>query len=256
MKKVGSVVLVALMVLGLSITAFADDTKFTVTTNVTEAKRGDTVTLTVAGAGFTAKANSMAIKLTAVDDKALVLDGKGEWKDASAPLKDGFDDDKGMAVIANTGALELVGDVFSFNVKVKDDAPIGTAEVKLDVIVEAADGTKTTYQTVGTVTVACTHTYGEWKSVDAENHEHVCTVCGAKESAPHAWDEGKVTVEATATTAGEKVFTCKDCGATKSEVIPPNPVMGDSAVAIVFLSTLALAAVCGVVVASKKRVNG
>ena len=255
MKKVVSVVLVALMVLGLSITAFADDTKFTVTTNVTEAKRGDTVTLTVAGAGFTAKANSMAIKLTAVDDKALVLDGKGEWKDASALLKDGFDD-KGMAVIANTGALELVGDVFSFNVKVKDDAPIGTAEVKLDVIVEAADGTKTTYQTVGTVTVACTHTYGEWKSVDAENHEHVCTVCGAKESAPHAWDEGKVTVEATATTAGEKVFTCKDCGATKSEVIPPNPPMGASAVAIVFLSTLALAAVCGLVVASKKRVNG
>ena len=134
MKKVVSVVLVALMVLGLSITAFADDTKFTVTTNVTEAKRGDTVTLTVAGAGFTAKANSMAIKLTAVDDKALVLDGKGEWKDASALLKDGFDD-KGMAVIANTGALELVGDVFSFNGKVKDDAPIGTAEVKLDVIV-------------------------------------------------------------------------------------------------------------------------
>lgn len=254
MKKVVSVVLVALMVLGLSITAFADDTKFTVTTNVTEAKRGDTVTLTVAGAGFTAKANSMAIKLTAVDDKALVLDGKGEWKDASALLKDGFDD-KGMAVIANTGALELVGDVFSFNVKVKDDAPIGTAEVKLDVIVEAADGTKTTYQTVGTVTVACTHTYGEWKSVDAENHERVCA-CGEKETAPHAWDEGKVTVEATATTAGEKVFNCKDCGATKSEVIPPNPVMGDSAVAIVFLSTLALAAVCGVVVASKKRVNG
>lgn len=254
MKKVVSVVLVALMVLGLSITAFADDTKFTVTTNVTEAKRGDTVTLTVAGAGFTAKANSMAIKLTAVDDKALVLDGKGEWKDASA-LQDGFDDN-GMAVIANTGALELVGDVFSFNVKVKDDAPIGTAEVKLDVIVEAADGTKTTYQTVGTVTVACTHTYGEWKSVDAENHEHVCTVCGAKESAPHVWDDGVVTKEATHTEEGVKTYTCKDCDATKTEVIPPNPVMGDSAVAIVFLSTLALAAVCGVVVASKKRVNG
>ena len=35
----------------------------------------------------------------------------------------------------------------------------------------------------------------------------------------HAWDEGKVTKEATCTEAGEKLFTCTKCGATKTEVI-------------------------------------
>lgn len=36
----------------------------------------------------------------------------------------------------------------------------------------------------------------------------------------HAWDEGKVTKEATCTEAGEKVFTCQRCGETKTEEIP------------------------------------
>lgn len=36
----------------------------------------------------------------------------------------------------------------------------------------------------------------------------------------HTFDEGKVTKEATCTQEGEKLLTCKDCGATKTEVIP------------------------------------
>ena len=36
----------------------------------------------------------------------------------------------------------------------------------------------------------------------------------------HAWDEGKVTKEATCTEAGEKTFTCTKCGVTKTEPIP------------------------------------
>lgn len=36
----------------------------------------------------------------------------------------------------------------------------------------------------------------------------------------HAWDEGKVTKEATEDAAGEKTFTCTVCGETKTEEIP------------------------------------
>ena len=52
MKKVVSVVLVALMVLGLSVTAFAADGKVTVVADKTEAKAGETVVLTIKGEGF------------------------------------------------------------------------------------------------------------------------------------------------------------------------------------------------------------
>ena len=36
----------------------------------------------------------------------------------------------------------------------------------------------------------------------------------------HTWDEGKVTKQATETAEGEKNYTCKVCGKTKTEVIP------------------------------------
>ena len=36
----------------------------------------------------------------------------------------------------------------------------------------------------------------------------------------HDWDEGKVTIEPTETEKGEKTFTCRRCGETKTETIP------------------------------------
>lgn len=36
----------------------------------------------------------------------------------------------------------------------------------------------------------------------------------------HSWDGGKVTTEATCTEDGEKTFTCRDCGITRTEAVP------------------------------------
>ena len=77
MKKVVSVVLVALMVLGLSVTAFAADGKVTVVADKTEAKAGETVVLTIKGEGFD-KVGALAISV-ALDDK-LELADKGIYK--------------------------------------------------------------------------------------------------------------------------------------------------------------------------------
>jgi len=55
--------------------------------------------------------------------------------------------------------------------------------------------------------------------------EH-CTRCDylvAQEVVPalgHDWDEGTITLEPTETEQGEMLFTCKRCGATKTEIIP------------------------------------
>ena len=49
-----------------------------------------------------------------------------------------------------------------------------------------------------------------------------CSVCGTvlKAAGEHAWNEGVVTKEATCTENGEKLYTCGNCGATKTETIP------------------------------------
>ena len=35
----------------------------------------------------------------------------------------------------------------------------------------------------------------------------------------HSWDEGEIINEATCTETGETLYTCEDCGETKTEII-------------------------------------
>ena len=57
-------------------------------------------------------------------------------------------------------------------------------------------------------------------SVDVSTHRYACDVCGyASEASAHAWDHGTIVKTATHTEFGEKLFTCEDCGATKTEEI-------------------------------------
>ena len=66
----------------------------------------------------------------------------------------------------------------------------------------------------------------KWTSDDT-HHWHECEDknCPVTENSEkkdynaHAWDEGKITTAATCTAAGEKTYTCSNCGRTKTEQI-------------------------------------
>lgn len=266
MKKVVSVVLVALMVLGLSVTAFAADGKVTVVADKTEAKAGETVVLTIKGEGFD-KVGSLGL-MVAVDDK-LELADKGEWL-ITGMLSEGFDANN-LAVFMPADVADINTEIFKMSVKVKDGTAAGSYNVKVTLLGEGnvALG-ETTYAVVVPAAPAHVHTWDEGKVTtpatckDEGVKTYTCTVCGETKTEAiaklneHTWDAGKVTKEATTEAEGEKTYTCTVCGATKTEVIEklPNIPTGDNnVVAVVFLSTLALVAACGVVVASKKRVN-
>ena len=62
-------------------------------------------------------------------------------------------------------------------------------------------------------------TLGEWQS-DGNNHWKEYSCCGAEaDRGPHDWDNGEVTTQPTCTNAGEKTFTCNECGRKKAEQI-------------------------------------
>ncbi len=66
---------------------------------------------------------------------------------------------------------------------------------------------------------ALDHDYTVQQS-DGDNHWKKCSRCDATDTPKaHQWDEGEVTIPATCTTAGEKTFTCTDCGRTKTETL-------------------------------------
>ena len=62
-------------------------------------------------------------------------------------------------------------------------------------------------------------TLGEWQS-DKDNHWKEYSCCGAEaDRGPHDWDNGEVTTQPACTNAGEKTFTCSECGRKKTEQI-------------------------------------
>ena len=63
---------------------------------------------------------------------------------------------------------------------------------------------------------------------------HKCAVCGDEyrdgvtSAAGHKWDDGEITLQPTVQQAGEKTFTCLECGAVKTETVAKLPDSGAS----------------------------
>lgn len=58
------------------------------------------------------------------------------------------------------------------------------------------------------------------RQYDKDNHWMKCSRCDEKDDvSPHTWYSGTVTTAPTCTTAGERTYSCTECGATKTEPI-------------------------------------
>lgn len=79
---------------------------------------------------------------------------------------------------------------------------------------------------IKTETIAATgiHVFASWQKVDNSTHKHICTQCNRNESAEHHWDNGEITKKPTDTLTGITTYTCTDCSATKTEIIPSTHV--------------------------------
>jgi hypothetical protein len=120
-----------------------------------------------------------------------------------------------VAMIQFESSQTVKGTLFTFQLKVKDGAAMnatysitGTPSIRIGSVNQTATVKK------ADVSIACTHEYDH-------KCDTSCNVCGATREVTHSWDNGKVTTEATCTTAGVKTYTCTTvgCGHTKTEDI-------------------------------------
>ena len=96
-----------------------------------------------------------------------------------------------------------------------------------------------------------------------ENHEYshdlscvedVCLECGnIKTSVSHNWGSGVIETEPTSNTTGKRVYTCADCGAKMTEVIPQVITKGCSGSVTLSISSVILLFASLVVIRFKKK---
>ena len=73
------------------------------------------------------------------------------------------------------------------------------------------------------------HVITDFTNYDENGHSGNCIYCGAQGvTAPHVWNDGEVTEEASCTSTGVKTYTCTVCSQTKEEDIEKTPHTSDN----------------------------
>ena len=71
-----------------------------------------------------------------------------------------------------------------------------------------------------TIPLSEVHTFSAWEKVNDQQHTRSCSVCAKQETVDHNWNNGSVTKKPNCIETGTCVYTCKDCGITKTEELP------------------------------------
>ncbi|MBR5540243.1 MAG: hypothetical protein IKU56_02565 [Clostridia bacterium] len=217
MKKFFALLLSVMLVLTISIPAFAAGTATVACTSANEVKQGETLTVMVTVSDCD-PFKSMAV--TPSYDKKVFELVSGEWVLTEAMLTN-FNGTNGA--IAYSSAVTKNGNIFKLVLKVKADAPVGKTSVKADAVIKNGDTTIPVKVTAKEVKVTCsTHTFGDWAVAKeatctaAGSEKRTCSVCGVSETKEvkalgHNYGKATVTKEATCTENGVSTKICDRC---------------------------------------------
>jgi len=217
MKRVFVVFLSLLLICMISVPALAaGSAHMSVSASASQLYRGDMVTFTVSisavedctAAGFVVKYDSNVFEW--VSGKVLV----------SGATMSNFSG--GTATLAFDSGRAVSGEIFQFVLKVKDNAPFGSATVSGSSSVKVNQEAISASAGSASVTVVCQHEYGTPVKTDDLEHVSQCSHCGEKKTEGHSWQDVSIIQAATCKDPGSKNVQCTDCGFQTQQVIPVN----------------------------------
>lgn len=130
-----------------------------------------------------------------------------------------FDTNANKGVVGGLDSPDINGDLFKLVLRAKTPS----AEVQtVSVTVGAKNGSQDVMKetAVKNISVSCAvHSFGAWNT-DASEHRRTCTVCGTEVKGLHTWDAGTITSDPTCTHQGTAVYTCTQCGDSKTQPLP------------------------------------
>lgn len=210
MKKLFLPLVCLLLISVMALSVFAAESSVAVVPSSNTLDRGDTFTLV---AELT---NSDPIMVGTValtfDESVFELTG-GTCHVTGANPATVVAKDKAGTFFLGTAAT-VSGKIFTFEFKVKADAPYGTYNFTTTTGLVLGNGQKLSFTaTGGNVTVACRHTYGQYTMVNTQDHQRICSKCGDVEQKSHEWVDGDITTKPSCEQGGEMERVCRHCGA-------------------------------------------
>lgn len=195
--------LVSCMILAAGATGSA---RMSLSSSKSTLSRGDTFTITVSLANDQPVSNGGIV--LSYDSSVFELTG-GKSHVSNAILAEVSAANGGGVFMLQEDAV-VSGTIFTIDMKVKSDAAFGSYTISGTPSLNIGCTLSGT-----SVTVACSHSFGEATKVDDNNHESTCSVCGQKQSAEHTWNSGEVVKSPSCKETGTKKVTCTACSYEK-----------------------------------------
>ena len=217
MKKILSVMLVLLLAAALTIPAFAASGSVSLRASANTLYSGDTFTVTATL--NSADAIAMGTVLLSYDTEAFEMTG-GSCSVSGTSVAQVIPGQRVGTFMLSGDPKVISGTLFTFNMKVKEGAPVGSYTISSNASIGVDNGESISSGSVS-VTVSCHHSYGEWTEGDGVCQQ-TCANCGDMKTAEHKWNKDANSVDATCKEDGMHYFTCSVCGAKKEETDPKN----------------------------------
>lgn len=215
MKKIISVICLLMVLAMLAVPALAVSGSVSLSASSKTLYRGDTFTVTA----NLSSSDAIALGTVALNFDSNVFELTGGSCHVSGVSLGQVIPGQKVGTFMFSGDPQVVsGKIFTFNFKVKDNAPIGNYTISSSSSIGVSTGEGISSGSVS-VTVTCDHTYGAWSENDSV-HEQTCSKCGNVNTESHKWNNGTVSKAASCKEEGIMTYTCTVCSASKTESIP------------------------------------
>ena len=192
MKKIISVLVALMLVAALTIPALAVSGSVSLSASASTLYGGDTFTVTAKLSSSDAIA--MGTVLLSYDTSVFEMTG-GSCSVSGASVAQVVPAQRVGTFMLSGDPKVISGTIFTFNMKVKDGAAVGSYTISSSATIGVDNGESISSGSVS-VNVSCHHSYGDWVEGDGVCQQ-TCDKCGDVKTAEHKWNKDANSVDAT-----------------------------------------------------------
>ena len=215
-KLLQAITCILLMAATVLTVSAAESAEMTIGAAKNKAVRGDTLDFTVT---VSETEDCIGVDFTLVYDDTVF-----EFVGGSCSLAEtaAADFSAGVGTFIYESGKTLSGEIFTFQLKVKEEAAFGEYTVSANASIRDSNGENSVTVNAFAITVDCDHSFDEWTKVDDTNHKRICQLCQEEQIEKHVWDDVTILQQATCKEGGRATYSCSSCDAEKTEDTNPN----------------------------------